>query len=149
MIQGGCLCGDIRYRAGGPPLWCSHCHCEYCRRAHAAALVTWFGVEEARFELVRGEVSLRWYQASPYSRRGFCPHCGTTLLFTSSQSPGEVHIALASTDEDYGIRPQAHVFYDQHVSWLTLGDTLPRLDADAAALSAYRIVPPPRSPDGE
>jgi hypothetical protein len=39
--EGGCLCGDIRYRAHEPPLEAIVCHCKFCQRRTGAA----FGVE--------------------------------------------------------------------------------------------------------
>ena len=39
--EGGCLCGDVRYRAQEPPLEAIVCHCKFCQRRTGAA----FGVE--------------------------------------------------------------------------------------------------------
>ena len=140
-ITGGCLCGRVRYRVTGPVLWSSHCHCHYCRAAHGAAFVTWFGVDEQEFGLEAGNDSLRWYQSSVWSRRGFCSDCGTTLFFQSRQSPNEMHIALATADSDFSIKPSSHVFYDQHVSWLEINDDLPRIDSQSVSLAAYSVIP--------
>jgi len=140
-ITGGCLCGSVRYRVTGSVLWCSHCHCSYCRAAHGAALVTWFGIQEHDFMLESGKDSIRWYPSSQWSRRGFCPECGTSLFFQSRQSPGQMHVALATTDPGSGIRPTAHVFYDRHVDWLETCDELPRIDSGSETLAAYRQIP--------
>src|SRR5687767_12371984 len=40
MIQGGCLCGAVRYEAAGQPYNITHCHCTDCRRSSGAAFVT-------------------------------------------------------------------------------------------------------------
>lgn len=45
MIEGGCLCGSIRYRAeriAGPLV---HCHCHMCRKAHGSAFCSLAGEE--------------------------------------------------------------------------------------------------------
>jgi hypothetical protein len=139
-ITGGCLCGAVRYEADLPSLFCVHCHCRFCRRAHGAAYVTWFGVKEAGFRLTEGADALRWYASSKQSRRGFCAHCGTTLLFQSQVSPAEMHIALASADGPIDRAPTAHVFFDQRAAWLASGDDLPRLDSDSPHLAQYRNV---------
>ena len=39
-LEGGCLCGHIRYRASGPPHSVYHCHCEQCRRYTGAVFAT-------------------------------------------------------------------------------------------------------------
>lgn len=32
-IEGGCLCGKLRYRATTSPLWVTVCYCRFCQRA--------------------------------------------------------------------------------------------------------------------
>lgn len=49
IIEGGCLCGAVRYVITLPTKWCAHCHCSMCRRAHGAAFVTWAGVPSQSF----------------------------------------------------------------------------------------------------
>ncbi len=36
VIEGGCLCGAIRYRSTMSPVRCLICHCDYCRK-HSGA----------------------------------------------------------------------------------------------------------------
>ncbi len=140
-IVGGCLCGVVRFEASPPTLFCAHCHCHWCRRAHGAAFVTWFGVREGSFAITSGADVLRAFASSAQSDRGFCSRCGTTMLFRSSLAPGEVHIALACADVPIDRAPSAHIFYDAHVPWLDLRDDLPKYDRDHAALSKYQAIP--------
>jgi hypothetical protein len=141
-LAGGCLCGAVRYAVGTPTLFNAHCHCDWCRRAHGAAFVTWVGAAESRFRLLAGEDRLRWYSSSAQSRRGFCTNCGTTLFFASTLCPGEVHVTRASFDSEVDREPQLHCFWDQHVGWVEMGDDLPRFDAAHEGLARYRAVPP-------
>jgi len=39
-LQGGCLCGGIRYEISGPLTEAGNCHCSMCRRFHGAAFGT-------------------------------------------------------------------------------------------------------------
>lgn len=137
---GECQCGDVRFAVVPPTLFCAHCHCEFCRRAHGAAFVTWFGVPEERFRFLAGEEKVTWYASSKQGRRGFCSRCGSTLFFRSSLAPGEVHIALANMRGDIDRRPELHVFFDARVDWVALADDLPRLDADNELLANYKKV---------
>ena len=141
-FDGHCLCGRLRYRAGAPTLFFAHCHCRWCREAHGAAFVSWVGVAAERFSVTAGEECLQWYQSSEQSRRGFCGHCGTTLFFESSLCPGEMHVTRASLPAVIDREPQLHCFYDQHASWATVGDSLPRYPSDAEGLAKYRAVRP-------
>ncbi len=140
-FAGSCLCGAVRFHAQGPSLFCCHCHCRWCRKAHGAAFVTWFGVRAEGFVLDSGQEALRWFASSAPSRRGFCGACGTTLFYTSTLDPGEVHIARAVMDGPVDREPSLHIFTDHAVDWVRLGDDLPRYDSTARGLAKYQAVP--------
>lgn len=126
FVRGSCLCGQVRFRVALPSLWVAHCHCRCCRRAHGAPLVTWAGFASAGFALEEGSVQPTWYDSSPGAQRAFCPRCGSPMLFRSTRWPGEMHVARALIDDPLDREPSVHVFYDSHVSWLSIGDALPR-----------------------
>lgn len=130
-FAGGCLCGAVRFEVDGPTTWCAHCHCSLCRRAHGAAFVTWFGVGDASFRFTAGEDDVVWYASTPAARRGFCRRCGSTMFFRSERWAGETHIALAQMDGAIDREPSAHVFFDSHVDWVVLGDSLTRRGGDS------------------
>lgn len=44
-IEGGCFCGQIRYRITQMPRSVGVCHCEYCRRCAGAESVGWAVIE--------------------------------------------------------------------------------------------------------
>ncbi|WP_146907857.1 GFA family protein [Arenimonas daejeonensis] len=126
--HGSCLCGDLRFEAQLPSKWVAHCHCSMCRRAHGAPLVTWVGLKTENVRIVDPQSRLRWYASSPGAGRGFCDRCGTTLFFRSERWPGELHVVRSNFDGPLDREPQVHVSYDNHVSWLQIGeDGLKRL----------------------
>jgi hypothetical protein len=128
---GACLCGSVEFEFSGPSLWCAHCHCSLCRRAHGAAFVTWVGVAEARFDLVK-KAGLRWYQSSDIAERGFCADCGSTLFFRSRRWPNEIHVARANVEGDLDIEPAVHVSYGSpEVPWFKFTDGLPHRHGNA------------------
>jgi hypothetical protein len=124
--SGSCLCGSVRLVATLPSKWVAHCHCNYCRKAHGAAFVTWAGFHDQDVLVEDPDARLHWYESSPGARRGSCSNCGTPMLFTSQRWPGEVHIARALLDEAVDKLPAAHVFYESHVAWLEVADSLPK-----------------------
>ena len=124
-VSGSCLCGAVKFSIRLPTLWCAHCHCSQCQRAHGSAFVTWVGVPGPAFELGDG-VPLVWFNSSAGAQRGFCRDCGSSLLFRSDRWPGEVHVTLANLHAAIDRSPQLHVFHDSHVDWVQLGDELPR-----------------------
>ena len=128
-VQGGCLCGRVRFAIQLPTLFCGHCHCSMCRRAHGAGVVTWSAVARKQLELLSGEEFVRRYRSSDHGTRSFCRICGSQLLCESTRHPDTVDVALGSLDGPIDRTPQLHVHHDDRVAWIALGDDLPRLPA--------------------
>ena len=89
-IEGGCLCGAIRYRIDGPFTWVGHCHCSLCRRASAAPVVTWCTVAAKDFTVTTG--APKAYRATAVATRQFCPQCGTQISFQHDDTKGEIDV---------------------------------------------------------
>jgi hypothetical protein len=109
-----------------PSKWIAHCHCTMCRRAAGAAFVTWVGVADWNFRIMRGADHLVWYRSSVDARRGFCNQCGSSVFFKSQRWPGETHVAYANFTQPLDKAPQAHAYWETHVDWVKLADVLPR-----------------------
>ena len=125
LIAGSCLCGAVQFQFPLPTLWCAHCHCTLCQRAHGAGVVTWVGIEADSLQFTRKD-TLSWYASSVDSKRGFCSTCGSTLFFRSERWPGQMHIVRANIHGEIDRQPSGHAYYDAHVQWMTMGDNLPR-----------------------
>ncbi len=106
---GSCHCGAVKILVSLPAKGCVHCHCYACRHIHGAAFVTWFSVPREHLRL-NGREHLRWYRGDESTRRGFCGHCGTHLLFVSGDLPADVHIIRACLLHEVDIPPRAHLF---------------------------------------
>jgi hypothetical protein len=139
-LEGRCLCGAVRFAVTPPTLFFAHCHCRWCREAHGAAFVSWVGAAEERFRYLPDSAQPAWYQSTAQSRRGFCLTCGTTLFFASSVCPGEIHVARPAFPGEIDREPQCHVFYDQRVGWVEVGDSLPRRTSEDPGLANFRVV---------
>src|SRR3954465_11266273 len=49
-MEGGCACGEVRYRLGSPPLFVHCCHCLNCQRQTGSAFVINVLIERGRVE---------------------------------------------------------------------------------------------------
>ena len=132
--RGRCLCGAVTFSAALPSKWVAHCHCTLCQRAHGAAFVTWVGMASDRVQ-VGGDTALCWFDSPGGGERAFCKCCGSSLFFRSRHWPGELHIARALFAEPLDRAPQAHAYYDTHVSWVRVADDLPKMPDPQAANS--------------
>ncbi|MGH7858717.1 MAG: GFA family protein [Candidatus Binatia bacterium] len=126
-VAGSCLCGAVRFEIELPTRFCIHCHCTICRRNHGAAFVTWIGVPKAQFRLVSGEAVLTRFASSEQGIREFCSRCGSSLFCELAADPDTIDITLASLAGPVDRGPELHVFFDTHVEWLEITDSLPKI----------------------
>jgi hypothetical protein len=121
---GRCLCGAVRYRTEGKPLWVAHCHCESCRRQTGCAVATFVGFREGQVRFTKGAPAI--FESSPGVRRGFCAACGTPLTYGGERAPGEVHLYVATFDDPESFAPTVHVHVGEKLPWFDTADDLPR-----------------------
>ena len=125
-VQGQCYCGAIRFELTFPTKFCSHCHCEDCRKSHGAPFVTWTSVPLSQFKLLAGNQKLRKYESHPGVFWEFCGGCGTSLFYRSNELPNRVDITVANLTGPLDREPDSHASFEEHVSWLTVADKLPQ-----------------------
>lgn len=122
-IDGGCLCGAIRYRAEIAPTASMVCHCRTCRRVTGAPAVGWATFQLGRFRWIRGEPDE--FQSSAPVRRTFCRQCGTPLTYRHDRSPETLDVATCSLDEPNAFPPTHHSWLSHDLAWVKFGDGLP------------------------
>ena len=127
-VKGSCLCGAVGLTANLPSKWSAHCHCSMCRKAHGAGYVTWVGFEQDQVSITKGTDQLAWHHSSPGAQRGFCRQCGSSMFFRSERWADELHIALGCIDDEMDRKPQANVFFDRHVDWMPIDETLKQVE---------------------
>ena len=123
FIEGGSLCGAVRYRATGTAYGITHCHCKTCRRASGAPFVTWAGFDSDRFTFIKGQPAS--YASSANVIRTFCSNCGTALTYERSDLSGSIDVTLGSMDDPEALTPEDHTWTESRLSWISLGDQLP------------------------
>jgi hypothetical protein len=124
VFEGGCACGELRWRAEGSVSHPTLCHCTDCRRASGAPVVAWVTFPADRFRFVRG--TPRTHRSSPHVVRSFCPSCGTPLTYARDDQPGSVDVTACSADQPERLAPADHTWTRSQLGWLALGDALPR-----------------------
>jgi hypothetical protein len=145
VLDGGCLCGAIRYRLRGPAFYVSQCCCKACQKATGTGHTTIVGVHRDQLEITRG--TLRTYASMGDSGgdvvRHFCGNCGGRIC-TSGTLPGAVVLVQAgSLDDPNRISPESVIYAGDALRWDRFDETLPRFEGlpdrrkvwDAAARS--------------
>lgn len=122
-LEGGCLCGDVRYRIDVPPSEVVHCHCGLCRRSAGAAFVTWLSVRADAFRYTAGAPAA--YRSSPRAVREHCARCGTSLSFRFDSPGDSIDVTAASLDRPELAEPGWHIWLESRLPWIRLDDGLP------------------------
>ncbi len=123
-LQGGCLCGAIRFRVHAAPVFSEFCHCDTCRRASGAPVMAWVGIPVQGFAVTCGEPAQ--FSSSKSVTRGFCGRCGTSLTIYSQDFPDEIYVSIVAFDQADEVKPEAHIWTSDQLTWLHIGDDLPR-----------------------
>ena len=131
-IEGGCLCGSVRYRMSGEPLARSLCHCRSCRLASGAPSVAWVVSPAQNFVLLAGEPAR--YDSSPGVVRTFCSKCGTPLTYQRVSETDTIDITTATLDDPNAFPPDREIWLEHKIEWESLNEGrahFPRSSRDA------------------
>jgi hypothetical protein len=123
-IQGGCLCGDLRYASHAPLLNAGYCHCRLCQRSSGAPVLAWVSFPANCFAYLKGEPKI--FQSSPRGQREFCGTCGTQIAYREAEPTVTVDVNLATLDAPESVKPRCHIWTDSRISWFDTTDRLPR-----------------------
>lgn len=126
--EGGCLCGQVRWRACGQPANVRLCHCRLCQRwtgspffaraIFAADVFSWSGETTS-------------WPTSPRIDRRSCARCGTPMFSCPKDEPARIAVTIASCDDRHALAPEVHIWTSEKVAWLDLADDLPKFDEGA------------------
>jgi len=122
-MEGGCLCGAVRYAIAGKPISSGICHCETCRRTGSAPALPFVGVSSAGFRFTRGRPVD--YASSSGVIRSFCGRCGSPLTYRRSDAPDELDVMTVSLDNPAAVAPTFHVWVSEALPWDRFGGDLP------------------------
>ena len=122
LRQGGCLCGQVRFKALGRPTNVRICHCRLCQKAMGSPFFA-----RALYPIAQVTVTGRTerYASSPELWRVFCPTCGTRL-FAERPSAGRIGFGLAVFDHPDELAPECHFFVASKIGWVRINDDLPQ-----------------------
>jgi hypothetical protein len=126
MLEGGCLCGGVRFRISGKLGPAGYCHCKECQRASGSAFASNAPVRTGYFAFSAGAELVTEYESSPGKYRAFCRRCGSPVYSRRDDEPELRRIRLGTLDADPERRPLLHVWTSEKAPWYEIGDTLPR-----------------------
>jgi len=127
--EGGCACGEVRYRLTSDPLFVHCCHCLNCQRQTGSAFVINILIEADRVELLDGEPVVIAVSRSGGKKQKIwrCPSC-QTALFSQYTSPRVRFVRAGTLDDPSAVSPDVHIFTRSKVPWVTLPESVPAFD---------------------
>jgi len=126
MLEGGCLCGGVRFRIDGKLGPAGFCHCKQCQRASGSAFAANAPARTTYFTITAGADRVTEYESSPGKFRAFCRNCGSPIYSRRDSEPELRRIRLGALDSDPERRPLGHVWVSSKAPWFTITDELPQ-----------------------
>lgn len=121
--EGGCLCGQVRFRITAPAIDTGYCHCRMCQKNTGAPAVAWVTFPAESLRWIAGKPAT--YASSTRAERAFCANCGSYMVFSTKECPAEVSVNTASLDDPSAFPPRMHIFTESRISWFRTRDDLP------------------------
>lgn len=130
--EGGCACGQVRYRLKAEPIMVNCCHCRDCQRQTGGAFVINAVIEPHNVELL-GQAPAPWRVESGSGKGQSilrCPACKVAVWsIYHAAGDGAWFLRAATLDEPDRVRPQVHIFTADKLPWLALADDIPQRPA--------------------
>jgi len=118
MIEGGCLCKGVRYRAEAAPLTMRACWCRFCQYIAAGNAAIGLAFPRAAVTIT-GE--LRDYatiaDSGSHMHRRFCPTCGVHLFSEAEERPHLIFVRAGTLDDPSLVAPTAVIWTAQAPKW--------------------------------
>jgi len=122
-LDGGCDCGDVRYRLTTGPLIVHCCHCRWCQRESGAAFALNALIESERVVHLRAEPELinTPSMSDAGQRIARCPQC-RVALWSHYAGAGPIlrFVRVGTLDAPERLPPDIHIFTASKQPWVVL-----------------------------
>ena len=126
--EGGCACGEVRYRLALDPLVTHCCHCRNCQLQTGSAFVINALIETDRLKLLAGEPEVVKLPrgGSGHQKVHRCPTC-RIAVFSQYTRPQVRFVRAGTLDDPTSVSPDVHIFTRSKLPWVTLPEEVPAL----------------------
>ena len=128
-LEGGCSCGEVRYRLASEPLFVNCCHCLNCQRQTGSAFVVNILIETDRVELLSGEPQPVSVERSGGKKQRIwrCPTC-QIAVYSQYTTPRIRFVRAGTLDDPSSVAPDAHIFTRSKLGWVGLPESVPAFE---------------------
>jgi hypothetical protein len=122
-LEGGCLCGKVRYSGEAEPIFAGICHCTSCQKGSGSAFNSVVAVPKPAVSLTGPVTSYEGRGDSGAATfRRFCSACGSPVAAEAAVMPDVVMIPTGTLDDASAVKPGMQIYCDSAQSWAVLGD---------------------------
>jgi hypothetical protein len=132
QLEGGCTCGELRYRLTRSPMIVHGCHCRWCQRETGTAFALNAMIETESVELLNGHPEM--VNTPSNSGKGQkiirCPSC-RIAVWSHYAGAGELlsFIRVGTLDNPDALPPDIHIFTASKQPWVILPPETPAFEA--------------------
>lgn len=127
QLEGGCACGQVRYRLRSAPMFVQCCHCRDCQRQVGSAFVVNAMIETDRITAKGAApepVSMPTSSGRPHDVYR-CTICRTAVWSDYGRRPAMRFVRACTLDDPGALVPLAHIFTRSKLSWVKLPEGVP------------------------
>jgi len=130
-LEGGCSCGEVRYRLASAPMFVHCCHCLNCQKHTGTAFVINLLIEAARVELLGATpqpVTMPLNGGTP-NRIFRCPKCQVAVWSEYGGRSQILFVRGGTLDTPSAVSPDVHIYTRSKLPWVALPASVPAFEA--------------------
>lgn len=130
ILTGGCLCGDLRWKAHAPPHNMGICYCSDCRKASGSGFIPFMNFDASALTITgRWTVHRMTHADGREAVRNSCVVCGG-LVFGGPLGETDSHTIYAgSLDDPAQFKPTMAIYTRDKPDWVDVPAGLRQFDA--------------------
>ena len=117
-IEGGCLCGEVRYKGDAESPVVAICHCKNCQKQSGAAYSLNFIVPKGAIH-IDGELALYvdTGDTGKAVNRYFCKKCGSPISSEADVLGSVTVFKVGTLDDSSWVTPTVEIYCDSAQDW--------------------------------
>lgn len=131
-VEGGCICGAVRYQVSDRPLGVYNCHCKDCQRSAGSAYSASMIVRRETFTL-KGDTQTydKLAASGRIVRQHSCPVCSTRVFNEPLSSPAIYVVRPGTLDDSSWAVPIGNIWINSKAPWVEIDPEAPSFPGQA------------------
>jgi len=115
-MDGGCRCGEVRFRISEPPMFTGICHCIGCQKMTGGAYSVSVAVPRGGFALTEGETVVGGLRGEQLHHQ-HCDSCKSWVYTDFEPDMGFVNVRATMLDDPSWVTPFVQSFTSEALPW--------------------------------